>query len=123
LQIRLPNGQLGWVSNLYITPNLNIATLPVTTPAAAPVADAPAAGTGGLATGTVTNANRLNVRTGPGLNFNQFATLAQNQAVTLEGRNADSTWLQVRLPSGQLGWVSSLYITPNLNITNLPVIR
>jgi len=47
--------------------------------------------------------------------------LAQNQAVTLEGRTADGSWLQVRLPDDRLGWVSSAFMTVNLAIADLPV--
>jgi len=125
LQVRLPDGRQGWVSSVFMAANLEIASLPVIT--STPVVSTPSVttatpGVGGLATGMVINANRLNVRTGPGPNFSLLTTLPLNQLVTLEGRNADGSWLQVRLADGQLGWVSSLYITPNLDIATLPVI-
>jgi uncharacterized protein YgiM (DUF1202 family) len=126
LQVRLPAGRLGWVSSAFIAANLEIANLPVITSVTAPVVSTPSVttttpGIGGLATGMVINTNRLNVRSGPGPNFSLLTTLSLNQLVTLEGRNTDGSWLQVRLADGQLGWVSSVFVAPNLTITNLPV--
>ncbi|RIK38772.1 MAG: hypothetical protein DCC55_20120 [Chloroflexi bacterium] len=128
LQVRLADGRLGWVSSAYMTTNLAIASLPVSETPAAPVVAAPAVtptetapGVGGLSVGTVTGANILNVRSGPGLNFPILTTLPLNQAVVLEGRNADGSWLQIRLADDQLGWVSSAFMTTNLAIANLPV--
>lgn len=46
----------------------------------------------------------LNVRQGPGTNYPTVATLAQNDQVTVIGRNADNTWLAIRLDGGA-AWV------------------
>jgi uncharacterized protein YgiM (DUF1202 family) len=124
VQVRLPDGQLGWVSGVFMAANLEIANLPVTSSTlviSTPSVTTTTPGIGGLATGMVINADRLNVRSGPALNFSLLTTLPLNQLVTLEGRNADGSWLQVRLSDGQLGWVSSVFVAPNLTITNLPV--
>jgi N-acetylmuramoyl-L-alanine amidase len=121
LQIRLPDNRLGWVSSAFISSGLQIATLPEVAPATTPITStAPVTGVGGLAQGVVVNANPLNVRSGPGLNFSPIATLPLNQAVTLEGRDAAGGWLQVRLPDNRLGWVSSAFISANLDIDTLP---
>lgn len=124
LQVRVPDGRLGWVSNSLITTTLNLTTLPVATDAPAvgttPPAQ-PAPGVGGQALGTVVNANNLNVRTGPGLTFGILSSLPLGSNALLEGRNADGTWLHVRLTDGQLGWVSSAFMTTNLAVANLPV--
>jgi uncharacterized protein YgiM (DUF1202 family) len=126
VQVRLADGRIGWASGRFLVSNSLLTNLPIVS--TDPLADipvvtttVPTTGTGGLATGTVITANRLNVRSGPGLNFNVFATLIQSQAVTLEGRNIEGTWLQVRLPDGQLGWVSSVFMAANLGIASLPV--
>jgi uncharacterized protein YraI len=126
LQVRVPDGRIGWVSSAVITTTFNLATLPVTTdapavatmPPAAPVQ--PGLGVGGQAVGTVVNANNLNVRTGPGLTFGIMATLPFGSSAVLEGRNVDGSWLQVRLADGRLGWVSSAFMTANLAIASLP---
>lgn len=116
LQVRLPDGQLGWVSGLYISPALAVTELPVAS------ATQPSA-IGGEATGFVVGAGILNVRGGPGTGSSLLTTLADGQAVGLEGRNADSTWLRVRLADGSLGWVSSTYVIPNLLRNDLPVVQ
>lgn len=116
LQVRLPDGQLGWVSSLYVAPAVAVATLPVAS-ATEPV------GVGGETFGVVVGAGLLNVRNGPGTGFNQLASLTDGQRIGLEGRNADATWLQIRLADGSLGWVSSTYIIPNLLRTDLPVVQ
>jgi N-acetylmuramoyl-L-alanine amidase len=122
LQARLPDNRLGWVSSAFISPNLQIATLPVASQTVAPVTPTvSASGFGGLAIGAVVNATLLNVRNGPGLNFTILDTLPLSRTVVLEGRNAAGSWLQVRLPDGRLGWVSGAFMNANLDVANLPV--
>lgn len=49
----------------------------------------------------------INVRTGDGTNFPAFASLFQNEEAEIVGIAATgSGWFQVRLPNGQVGWVS-----------------
>jgi hypothetical protein len=61
---------------------------------------------------------RLNVRSGPGLNYGIVGSLHQGQPVRLLGRNWASTWLKV-----DQGWVSATYIRTNVRLTDLPVVR
>lgn len=116
LQVRLPDGQLGWVSSLYINPALAVTDLLLAS------ATQPSA-IGGATTGIVVGAGILNVRSGPHAAANLLTTLADGQAVGLEGRNPDAAWLQVKLADGSLGWVSSLYVIPNLLRSDLPVVQ
>lgn len=67
------------------------------------------------------NTNTLNVRSGPGLSFTVNTRASRNSVVNLIGRNADGTWVQVRLSNGVQGWVSSAYIVANVAISTLPV--
>jgi len=128
IQVSLPDNQLGWVSSEFITPNVPLTDLPVvqTTTAPSAVGTPVASGTpntGGQATGEVAGTPILIVRSGPGTQFSQLATLNLAQSVGLEGRDAEATWVQVRLPDGQLGWVSRVYIRPNLTLNELPVVQ
>jgi len=116
LQVRLPDGQLGWVSSLYVAPAIALTDVPVAS------ATQPA-NVGGEANGVVVGAGILNVRSGPGTGSNLLTTLADGQTVGLEGRNADASWLKLRLADGSLGWVSSLYVIPNLLRTDLPIVQ
>jgi uncharacterized protein YraI len=47
----------------------------------------------------------LNVRVGPGTNFNRITTLQPGVQVPITGRTGDNAWWQVRLNVGQSGWV------------------
>ena len=58
---------------------------------------------------TVTAA-RLNVRSGPGLEFG--VTAQTHGGESLEVIERRSGWAYVRLPSGQAGWVAEAYIAP-----------
>ncbi len=126
LQVRLVDNRLGWISTLFVTPSVAVASLPSiseTATAATPADAAVVPATGGAATATVTGAGRLNVRNGPGTDFPLLSTLADGQIVTLAGRSTDATWLQVRLPDGQLGWVSGQFLTSAVAFTALPVVE
>ena len=62
----------------------------------------------------------LNVRTGPSTQFEVIATLTPCQIVPLSGfRNADSTWVQIVLSSGQTGWVSADLVRLGVPISSL----
>lgn len=76
----------------------------------------------GIATATITGAATLNVRSGPGAEFESISTLADGQVVRLDGRSPNGEWLQVRLPDNRLGWVSTLFVTPSVAVASLPLI-
>lgn len=111
----------GWVNAFYLAPSMNIWDLPVVDGAPPPP---PPPG----AIGTVANAYSLNLRSGPGVGYGIITALTYGTQVTLIGRNAAATWLQVQtivpqgltLPSYQ-GWVNAYYITTTYPIYNLPV--
>ena len=112
VKIRVFSGQEGWVNARFLNPNTPIANLPVldgstTTP---PTATA------------LVNTGALNVRSGPGLNFGILEVVYQGTRVTLLGRTADATWVQIRTPNGIVGWVNSNLVQPTVPITNLPVV-
>ena len=55
----------------------------------------------------VVEAGLLNVRSGPGTNYDVLAQLPRDTVVTAVGSNG--TWVQVILPDGKAGWVSAPY--------------
>jgi hypothetical protein len=76
----------------------------------------------GRVTGTVVGAFALNVRTGPGLGFTPFTTLARGQTVELIGRNSTGSWLEIVRPDGGgIGWVSAFYIYSGQSLSALPI--
>ena len=70
---------------------------------------------------TMVGARYLNVRSGPGLDFDPFSYLVRNQTVPIIGRDFSAIWIQIRLPDGQTGWVSGRYLSSNYPYANLPV--
>lgn len=111
-KIRLSNGTEGWVNaaSTYITPNVAISSLPVVTPADAPTSSATAL----VATGA------LNVRSGPGVTYSVVTVASQGQTVQLLGRNANSSWVKIKLSNGSEGWVNASLLTPSVAINSLP---
>jgi len=69
------------------------------------------------------NFDFLNVRAGPGADYDLVSKLNRNQSMSLLGRNGEGTWARVRVPGGAEGWVSTQYITATVPIANLPVIQ
>jgi uncharacterized protein YraI len=109
IQVTLGNGQVGWVRSNAVQTNLPISSLPV-------VDFQPPTNT------AIVNTGALNVRYGPGTNFGVFTVLVRGQVVSMVGRAAYSTWVQVRLPSGSLGWVNSNYLLTSIPIAELPIV-
>lgn len=57
------------------------------------------------------NVNNLNLRSGPGTNFQVLDKLGIGEQLSVTGRNADTTWLRVRRANGTDGWVSAQYVS------------
>ncbi len=112
LKIRLFDGQEGWVNARYITTTTPISSLPVMWNDAV----VPGAPTG------IVNTGNLNVRSGPGPNFSSVTVISHGDVVTLLGRNADGTWVKIRLSNGTEGWINAGYITTNVAISSLPIV-
>ncbi len=66
-------------------------------------------------------ADPLNLRTGPGLNYQVITMLEICKPVSLNGRSSDYAWLEVRLPGNVGGWVFAGYIQANVSIGDLKV--
>lgn len=102
-EVVTPNGLRGWASSGYIY---------VATPGEGrfqPVTSGQNASTPIAARGIV-NTNALNVRTAPDLRADIIVTLPGGSGVDIIGRNANSSWYEVRLNDGQIGWVAALYL-------------
>lgn len=54
------------------------------------------------------NARALNVRSGPGTDFDILASVAQGDQVV--GLREDSGWVQIELPTGAIGWVAKKFV-------------
>ncbi|RJQ55266.1 MAG: SH3 domain-containing protein [Desulfobacteraceae bacterium] len=56
------------------------------------------------------SAQRLNVRSGPGINFSVIHIASQGQTMDVKGRSPG--WLYVGISSEKFGWVQEQYTTP-----------
>jgi heat shock protein HslJ/uncharacterized protein YraI len=74
-------------------------------------------------TGRVTGTQGLNVRSGPGVNFPVIGFARSGDEGEIVGRNEDSTWWAVAMPSAPngAGWVAADFVLAS-NIENVPVI-
>ena len=123
LQVRRANGQQGWaLASFVVASAAHISALPIlddVPPSPIPPTPTPLPPSG-ESFGIVT-AYQLNVRSGPSVSYNLSGKLNREQVVNLVGRNATSTWLQIRLPDNFEGWVSARYIWSEMPIYTLPI--
>jgi hypothetical protein len=80
--------------------------------------------TSGVAAGAIctlrVNVSGLNLRAGPGTNYRSIGKLKVGDELAVTGRNAASSWYQVR-QSAVTGWVSAPYVAiTNGNCTSAP---
>jgi uncharacterized protein YraI len=64
------------------------------------------------------NVAALNVRGGPGTNYNIISVVHSGDTPTAVGQNSAAGWYQIQLADGRLGWVSGTYVT--VNAASLP---
>lgn len=123
--VRTPSSVLGWMQPQVLAYTINLFDLTAVSANATPVpgtaTPTPQIVNPILITGVV-NTGALNVRSGPGVQYNVIAAVYFGDSVSLIGRNADSTWLYIQIASGTRGWVNARYITPNASISLLPVV-
>ena len=67
--------------------------------------------------------NALNVRAGPGTDYERVDSVTLNEQLLITGRNEACSWLQVITPSGRGGWVSASadFITFTTRCGDIPV--
>ncbi|GAB4528399.1 MAG: hypothetical protein Kow0063_04580 [Anaerolineae bacterium] len=95
------------------------------TPTPLPATEPPATEQPPVAGGpSVTVEVNLNVRTGPGTNYERIGTLPEGTTVEIIGRVANSTWWQIPYADGPdgKGWISAGYGTAT-NTESVPVVE
>lgn len=73
-----------------------------------------------LATITLTE-GRLNVRTGPATTYPIISKATSGQIYRAQARTTDGSWIQVLLPTGELGWVARQYVALDGEVALLPI--
>ena len=120
VQVYLPGGQQGWTAAAYLDTDIPIADLPITTN----LVPTPLPGESGTEPKAYSLGAPLELRAGPDASYKLIVVTAisRDQGMSLLGRDAEATWVEVRLPDGSVGWVTATSIRANLTISNLPVI-
>jgi len=57
--------------------------------------------------GIIQSLQRVNIRNGPGVDFEAFESLAPGTGVQVIGQNAEGSWYNIKLDDGDEGWVVS----------------
>jgi hypothetical protein len=63
----------------------------------------------------------VNIRSGPGIDYNVIGTLNANITVPIIGRNGDASWWQIGITDGANGWVSALVVNAS-NTDSVPLV-
>lgn len=65
---------------------------------------------------------KVNLRNGPGTNYEIVGTFLPGESLEIVGRNADSSWWQVSVPEG-VAWVAANVVTANNVDDSIPVVE
>jgi hypothetical protein len=68
-----------------------------------------------------TGGESVNIRGGPGTNYDVVTSLTQGTELRIVGRNEDSSWLVVDLPEGGTGWIRADLIVFTFSIDLLDI--
>lgn len=63
---------------------------------------------------------QLNIRSGPGMDFDILGGLYQDESIFILGRNGDATWLQMKTQTGITGWVFANLVSISIPVIDLP---
>jgi uncharacterized protein YraI len=114
-QILYPQGTdgRGWVTAQYVRT--------VTTPEVPTIGDGDSADPNNANLAVIQQ--KLNIRSGPGTDFNSIGTLNSQDAVNLTGKDANGTWLQIEFPAGPegRGWINAAFVQAN-GVESLPIV-
>jgi uncharacterized protein YgiM (DUF1202 family) len=112
VKVILPDGRQGWCHAGYLQGSIPFSSLAIEGSPSLPIGDKKA---------TVSNANYVNVRTGPGVGYKIITALPRGTIVDLLGRNSSTAWAKVQLSSGVTGWMNAFYLSSVTPINSLSV--
>ena len=110
----------GWVSAYNVVSLVDVNSVPVVEANAQPPATAVPAGD--VVANATVKARSLNLRQGPGLDQTIIDRLSQGEIVDVFGRSDNGEWLQVRTPSGVVGWAAANWLEVSSPPEQLPVV-
>ncbi len=68
-------------------------------------------------------AEALNLRAGPGTQYDTEGTFQSGMRLQLLGKDATGTWVKVGTPDGQEGWMAVKYLTLNVPLDTIPQVN
>ncbi len=96
-----------------LSPTPTYTPTPSPTPAYTPTPSVP----------TLVLIENANCRRGPGQIYDVLTSLLTGQTVPIVGKNEDGTWWQVRIPTGELCWISKVTGNAQGNTGIVPVVQ
>ncbi len=113
-------GGYGWIASQYISVQTGKDKIPVIGGSTSPE-PSPNASETPIAGGTIIQ--QVNVRKGPGAQFDSLGTVNAKDSVALLGKDADGSWLQIKYPAAPngKGWVIATYVQA-ADLGRLPII-
>jgi uncharacterized protein YraI len=66
-------------------------------------------------------ADVLNIRTGPGLEYEVAGLLRRGAALDIRARTENGDWAKVSTATGLVGWVALEYVDLNIPLGNIPL--
>src|SRR5262249_33346977 len=113
LHVVLPDGKSGWLPIFVLIINGDMDNLPVVTAQSTPEAQANV---------MVVSYGRVNVRSGPGIQYDIVGQLdVSDQAEAVARSSGDTDWLLIRF-DGQEGWVAYFTVNVQGDAQALPVL-
>ena len=121
--LELENGTTpcGGSASVAATPTAQIVTVVTATPMFTPTYSQPVIDPNGSCMVASARGATINVRSGPGLDYNVVTHLAPTTTAPVYGRLPDNTWLQVNV-NGVIGWVSATVVVLGGNCGGVPVV-
>jgi uncharacterized protein YgiM (DUF1202 family) len=122
LQVTTNRGESGWVIASYIDAFIDLdAVQSVTEEKGGIVPIAPVVSSSSLTGEVLEIGDGLRVRAGPGISSAIVTNLDKFTTLTIVGRTADSSWVQVNTPGGASGWVLAAYLSIRSDLNAVPV--
>jgi len=112
IQLRLANGQTGWLLSDYISNYNELNNLPLATPRYLPEIEAYI---------ELKGYPSIYVQAEPNSNADYVAQIySPRESFTATGLNRDAQWVYVRLANGQKGWISREFVVSESSLDVLP---
>lgn len=113
-KVRLDTGVVGWVSAVESRAGVDPSSLPIAGEPAIVTAPVPVSAVTAypVIRSAVVGTGALNLRSGPGIEYEPITTIGQGELVGLIGRRGLGAWVRVRTSSGLEGWVNSSLLAP-----------